>query len=387
MRKRQVVVGLGLGLVASMGLAPGIAQADGPTQTPKDPAQRFIVQYETGSAPAKAIDASRTGVNPVEAMPATDQAALDKSAAQVGADVTASTAIADDAVVITLDKKLSAKESTEFVKKLEADPAVEFVEPDLRMTTTADPNDPSWSRQWEMLSAPDGIGVTGAWDRTEGRGVVVAVIDSGITVHPDLDANVLPGYDFISNAWTARDGDGRDANPADEGDWVLAGECGNGRPLRAQASSWHGTHVSGTIAAVKDNRTGIAGVAPMAKVLPARALGRCGGMSSDITAALTGATGGAVPGVPANANPAKVVNMSLGGYSRSCPASYQRAIDQAVARGATVVVAAGNETDNAADYTPANCNNVVVVGATGVGGQSGALLQLRTQHHPHGARR
>ena len=135
--------------------------------------------------------------------------------------------------------------------------------------------------------------VPGAWDRTTGSGATVAVIDTGITSHPDLDRNVVPGYDFISNSAAARDGGGRDSNPRDEGDWYAAGECGT---AGASDSSWHGTHVAGTVAAVADSR-GVVGVAPNAKIQPIRVLGKCGGSLSDIADAVVWAAGGTVAGL------------------------------------------------------------------------------------------
>ena len=111
--------------------------------------------------------------------------------------------------------------------------------------------------------------------------------------------------------------------------------------IRDRDSSWHGTHVAGTIAALSDNGSGVAGVAPNAKVEPLRALGKCGGYLSDIIDAITWGSGGTVAGIPANANPAEVLNMSLGGGG-TCGVALQSAIDAAVGRGTTIVVAAGN---------------------------------------------
>nr|WP_285836723.1 S8 family serine peptidase [Micrococcus luteus] len=201
--------------------------------------------------------------------------------------------------------------------------------------------------------------VPGAWDRTTGSGATVAVIDTGITSHPDLERNVVPGYDFISDSAAARDGGGRDSNPRDEGDWYAAGECGT---AGASDSSWHGSHVAGTVAAVADSQ-GVVGVAPNAKIQPIRVLGRCGGSLSDIADAVVWAAGGTVAGVPANPNPADVINMSLGG-SGVCGTTYQNAINAAVSRGVPVVVAAGNENQPAANVRPANCRNTIVVAAS-----------------------
>ncbi|MEO6085451.1 MAG: S8 family serine peptidase, partial [Umezawaea sp.] len=129
-----------------------------------------------------------------------------------------------------------------------------------------------------------------------------------------------------------------------------------------QGSSWHGTHVAGTIAAATDNGQGVAGIAYGAKIQPVRVLAQCGGTTSDIADAIVWASGGTVAGVPANPTPAKVINMSLGGQS-VCSATYQNAINTAVGRGTTVVVAAGNSNADASGFSPASCNNVVTVAA------------------------
>ncbi|HYE87787.1 MAG TPA: S8 family serine peptidase, partial [Vicinamibacterales bacterium] len=135
------------------------------------------------------------------------------------------------------------------------------------------------------------------------------------------------------------------------------GDAANGYP-----SSWHGTHVAGTVAAVTNNAKGVAGVAFNAKVVPVRVLGKQGGYTSDIADAIVWASGGSVTGVPANANPAEVINMSLGGQS-TCSSTYQNAINTAVNNGTTVVVAAGNSNMDVANFTPASCNNVIAVAA------------------------
>lgn len=244
--------------------------------------------------------------------------------------------------------------------RLRQDPNVLSVEPNAMMVPFLTPNDTRYPEQWHYNETTGSINAVPAWDRATGTGVVVAVIDTGIVPHSDLNANVLPGFDFVSDAASARDGNGRDNNPRDEGDWYAAGECGRST---ASNSSWHGTHVAGTVAAVTNNALGVAGVAFGAKILPVRALAKCGGTLADIADAIIWSAGGTVPGVPANPNPAKVINMSLGG-SGACGSTYQAAINTARALGASVVVAAGNSNANAANARPANCNGVITVAAT-----------------------
>jgi serine protease len=263
--------------------------------------------------------------------------------------------------VIRSDRKLSRAQVKKLIGRLRANPHVLYAEIDLPVYPAMTPNDPLYNgNQWHYYEATAGINAPAAWDITTGAGEVVAVLDTGITSHSDLNANVIGGYDFITALTTANDGDARDASPADPGDWVTLDECPGGNS--ASNSSWHGTHVAGTIAAVTNNNVGVAGIAHSGKVVPLRVLGKCGGTSSDINDAIRWAAGLTISGVPANANPAKVINLSLGGPG-SCLASTQLAIDAAVAAGATVVIAAGNDNDDSAGYQPGNCNNIITVGA------------------------
>jgi serine protease len=232
------------------------------------------------------------------------------------------------------------------------------------------PNDPLYALQWhyrphgtgEGMSA-GGAGFITFWEANQigSRTVRVAVIDTGVdTTHPDIrgSANLAPGIDLIVNPARGGDGDGVDADANDSGD-----RCGT-----ATENSYHGTHVAGTIgAAATNDRVGVAGGAWDVTVIPVRVLGRCGGELADIVSGIRWAAGIA-PAVNAggqqivNRTQADIINMSLT-IQAPCPASMQAAIDAAVARNVVVVVAAGNKANQAALYAPANCNNVIVVGA------------------------
>ena len=274
--------------------------------------------------------------------------------------------LADGAHVYELGRSLPLEQLRRMAEALRnGDGDVEYAEPDLLMRPQLQPNDPLAAQQWDLFDATAGIDAPTAWDKSTGAGVTVAVIDTGVRPHADLTASLLPGYDFISSASIANDGGGRDTDASDPGDWTVAGQCYGGSP--ATGSSWHGTHVAGTIAAVTNNAAGIAGVAFGAKVLPVRVLGRCGGYTSDIADAIVWAAGGKVRGVPANPHPARVLNLSLGGTG-ACGSTYQNAINAARARGAVLVVAAGNANTDAANASPANCAGVIAVAAVGRNG-------------------
>ncbi len=237
-------------------------------------------------------------------------------------------------------------------QQLMADPDVLYAEPDALMHPMLVPNDPMYSSQTNYFDPVGGIDLPAAWSITTGStSVVIAVIDTGIRPHVDLAGRTVAGYDFISDPSVSNDGDGRDADPSDPGDYG----CGSN-------SSWHGTHVSGTIGAASNNGIGVTGVNWVSKILPARVLGVCGGYTSDIVDAMRWSAGIAVTGVPTNANPARVENLSLGG-SGSCSNTFQSAVDDVVAQGTVVVVAAGNDNADAANTQPASCNNVIAVAA------------------------
>jgi subtilisin family serine protease len=222
------------------------------------------------------------------------------------------------------------------------------------------PNDLLYGQQWSLGNGVGGIRASLAWDLTPSGSVNVAVIDTGIRSHPDLDGKYVSGYDMISNNFVAVDGDLRDADPADPGDADIDLDCSS--PLGAY-SSWHGTHVAGIVGATAQNGEGVAGVAPNARIQSIRALGRCGGLDIDVADSIRWAAGVPIPGVPNNPNPAKVMNLSLGGLG-PCSKDEQAAVDAAIARGSVVVVAAGNDETFASQFSPANCKGVIAVAAS-----------------------
>ncbi len=302
--------------------------------------------------------------------------------------------MADGATVLRLGRNISAADAASLARDFAADGAVDYAEPDARMHAFLVPNDTRYSEQWGYASGVGGANLPKAWDITTGSDkVVVAVVDTGYRPHADLAANILPGYDFISDPDSANDGNGRDSSAADPGDWVTQQEVDdpNGPFYRCQLdefgrtfasnSSWHGTHVAGTIGAVSNNGTGVAGISWKGKILPVRVLGKCGGTLSDIADGMRWAAGLSVPGAPANPNPASVLNFSLGGGG-SCSRTYQNAINAVVAKGATVVVAAGNEASPVSSSQPANCQNVIAVAATDINGRrasftnTGSLVKI-----------
>jgi serine protease len=302
----------------------------------------------------------------------------------------------EGAHVITTSRKLNSTEAAAFMRALAADPTVAYVQPDIlrhaigiKGSAAFVANDPLFAKyQTDYLpgdgmpttagnSVPNwgGANITGAWSLADGAGVTIAVLDTGIVKHADVDTSLGDaGFDFIVDSFVSgRPKDGRAAGGWDIGDWTTGAPYSSGAdacvgPGEGGDSSWHGTHVSSASGAeITNNGVGLAGIAYKAKVLPVRVLGHCGGYDSDIADAIVWASGGHVDGVPDNKHPAQVINMSLGGNGVCSDADITaKAIAKARANGTSVVVAAGNDGDQAAFSSPASCPGVVTVASVGV---------------------
>ncbi len=360
---------------------------------------RFIVTYRNGSAEKSNRSAAQRSV-----ATAAQRAGLTAISGAKGAARAQPLAVshlrklAVGSDLMRTARKLDRVEAESLMRQIAANPAVSHVEPDVMMHAVRDirapayiksqtftPNDSFYAKYQWHLRAPDGTltqgnvandggaNVNNGWDLADGNGVVIAVLDTGLTTHVDIDSSLIDaGYDFITDpVVSGRATEGRVAGGYDLGDWTTEEpwltECTSAsRP--PSNSSWHGTHVAGTAGAERTNNgAGMAGVAYGAKILPVRVLGHCGGYTSDIADGIVWAAGGTVTGVPANANPAQVINMSLGGSS-TCSASSVTglAVAQANALGAVVVVSAGNGNADAANNSPASCPGVITVASTGI---------------------
>ena len=232
-------------------------------------------------------------------------------------------------------------------KRLRQQEGIEYAEPNYIRKAQATANDPYYRYQWHYPA----INLPQAWNLNKGDGVIVAVIDTGVYLaHPDLSGQLIAGYDFIANRDSARDGNGIDNNPDDPGDSDIPG-----------ASSWHGTHVAGTIAAASNNGIGGAGVAWDAKIMPLRVLGKNDGTSYDIIQAVRYAARLSNDSNTLPAQKADVINLSLGGSSSS--AAEQAVYAAARNAGVIIVAAAGNEAISSPFY-PAAYPEVISVSAT-----------------------
>lgn len=300
--------------IALAALPCTVAQAASDVILPGPGVPRFIVQFTTPEPPAALVHLRLHVVRELG----------------IGAHVVQSDVAMTEVEAVALRHSLADR------------PDVAYVDLDGKIATQSSaPNDTYYAKQ-DHLFGPNGIGAPRAWGITRGAGVRIAVVDDGPNAHPDVYGNFVGGYDLHN----------RKANPINP-------NCRSGEEA-------HSTAVSGAIVAIANNARGIAGVAYESRVVPVKALPNCSqtGDLSNVVDGILWAVGLPVPGVPANPDPAEVVTLAIGMRSDACPTSLQTAIDRAVARGATVVAAAGNMQRDVKLDTPANCANAVIVGAT-----------------------
>lgn len=382
--------------VALGGLSLGASAADKPekrkpltsqkAQTPKNVSRGLIVKTTTAKPAAAVLSAA--------------DAALDADAKVVGTE-----AISGKISTIDFSELVSSKDASEAAAELAKRADVVWAAPNSLRRAAVNPpinkNDSYYTQQNNLWNRSYATPVGGyslrapyLWRATEGDDdVVVAVLDTGIlkdapAAHPDLIGQTIAGWDMIGEDQNdsgtpvgtftvAGDGNGRDNNPVDPGDWTTTGQCGEYYdedddefyPIPGFPSSWHGTSIAGIIAAKSNNASGIAGIAPGVKIQPVRVLGHCGGFDSDIIAGIEWASGGTVPSVPVNTTPAKVINLSLTGYEdselafqQSCQL-YSDAAGHARSRGSVLVAAAGNDATDVPGI-PAACSGFTSVGAS-----------------------
>lgn len=312
--------------------------------------------------------------------PAARVAAL---AAGIGASLVYRRTMAIGALVVNVPGARSDDEIDALAARLATRPDVVYAERSRRMYAQRIPNDPLFASQFYLQSGSTTIDAPAAWDMTTGTpSTVVAVLDTGYTRHSDLAARIVGGYDMVSSLGPGNDGKAldtagnyRDADAADPGDWFSAEDRTGlfaSSDCAVTDSSWHGTSVMGTIGALADNGNAVTGVDWNAKLVPVRVLGKCFGSDADIADGIAWAGGLTVPAAPVNANPAHVINLSLGGLG-TCQAFMQETVDRVFAHGITraIVASAGNQGSGAA-HSPSGCSGVIAVAASTFAGNRAA---------------
>jgi serine protease len=362
------------------------------------------------------VDKLIVRVRPVEfdSEPRIGNSRVQALSAVAGARMTSLRRLASGSHLMRLDRPMTVSEARAMAARLVRDGGVEHAEPDILFKRLVTPNEPRFTQwQWNLFApatsysagsvtttATGGANLPNAWDLSQGLDrVTIAVIDTGMTNHTDLNGisggavytpagRFLPGYDFVSSDigtglplnFIANDGNGRDADASDPGDWMSAADHAT-YPTDCDAisdSTWHGTHMAGVAAATANNAVGIAGVAWNVKILPVRALGKCGGSLSDIADAIRWAAGAepesgtwAENGVTVGANTtnkAQIISLSLGGDTL-CSEEMRLAVDAAIAKGAVIIAATGNDGVEGL-ISPAICPGVVAVTAHAINGEN-----------------
>ncbi len=340
---------------------------------------------------------------------------LHNLSATAGIPLTMHRPMTGGAHVLKLPKRMLISEAEAYVKSLQSHPDVEYAEVSHRRQAELVPNDEYYAgkqitfklsgasffaQQWYLNDPIGGVNAPAAWDITTGDpNLRIAVLDTGIAPHSDMTGRTSGGYDMIANALFANDGSGKDADPSDPGDFVTTIDmnnpafaiCGIDQTAIDAGSSWHGTSVAGIIGAKSNNLNGIAGINWNSLITPVRVLGKCGGDDFDIVDAIRYAAGVSNPVLPVNPNPARVINLSLGGPNlatspTTCPKVYVDAFADAAAKGAVVVAAAGNGDANgngidASTHAPGgSCagSGIITVAATGQKGELGSYSNFGT---------
>lgn len=280
-----MLVTLGLRTLAALAMPFVVGTALAQTAPGAATVSRLIVKFrDTGAKPAFAL---------------TDRVA--RIAADTGVALSNRRSMALGAQVLALDHPMSRAEAAALVARLARHPDIEFVQADQRRRAQLVPNDTYISSETYLQNSAGGISAIAAWDTTTGSPTtVVAIVDSGYRPHADLAGRLLPGYDFISNVKGANDGDGRDLDASDPGDWISSADTSDPDFAGCEVgnSSWHGTAVAGVVAADANNGQWLAGIDWAAKILPVRVLGKCGGDDSDILDGVAWAAGLPVPEYP-----------------------------------------------------------------------------------------
>lgn len=364
---RVFICALALSAAAYAGVIGGSTETNPvrthPTSQSEASVQQIIVKL-------RASGAAMPGYAQAQALPARDRVA--NLASRSGLTMRDGWQIFDRMHVLQVEPASAGDSIPATLERLRADSDVEYAVPDERRYIHAVPNDPLYATgdQWYEKgdpATPAAVNAQGAWDFTTGDpNLVIADLDTGVRFdHPDLlaaanNGRLLPGYDFISDVATANDGNGRDSDASDPGDWINSTDTSTSqfKKCTVDISSWHGTRTAGILGALTNNLRGIAGMTWQGRILPVRVLGKCGGFDSDIIAGMMWAAGLPVAGVPANTHPARIINMSLGSQ-QACPQSYSDAIAQLAAMGVLVVVSAGNQ--GGPVDAPGNCPGAVAV--------------------------
>ncbi len=356
---------------------------------------RLIIKYKNTTQTYRSFGANLYPTHPIQPLNATQ---INNISTATNAQVRYLHTIPNGAHVITLNINTNESDMQQMINLIKEDPTVEYVEEDriLKHVTNPAINTEQWDMQLTSAALSGsgtwvGNNFTGAWpivpSYLPGNGVTVSVIDTGYTPHPNFISNLQTlstgssqyGYQFISDCRVAGSCPATTSNSAaylapqadglDLGDFISSSDAQTTffSGCTVTNSSWHGSHVTGTIIGQGYNSStmqGILGGAYSAKVVPVRVLGKCGGYTSDIISGMYWAAGFSVSGATINPNPAKVINMSLGG-SGSCGTAQQDAINQIAAEGVIMVAAAGNSHSNVSYFNPASCNNIISVASVG----------------------